>query len=55
MQNAWVGLALPFCMIGFWVVVAAVDMFRTPNTTHNTNGRFGQDATTLGSYKTVSR
>ena len=22
MQNVWVGLALPFCMLGFWFIAA---------------------------------
>ena len=34
MENSWVGLALPFCMIGFWVAAAVLDLLRTPNTPH---------------------
>lgn len=30
MNDSWVGLALPFGMIGFWLVVGIIDWLRTP-------------------------
>ena len=55
MQNSWAGLALPFCMIGYWFIAALVDFFRTPNTPHDRTSQLNRGTDTSGVYKPVSR
>ena len=55
MQNSWVGLALPICMIGYWFVAALVDLFRTPSTPHNRTSQPNRGTDASGIYKPASR
>ena len=55
MQNSWVGIALPFGMIGYWFIVALVGLIRTPNTPHNRTSQLHRGTDTASVYKSVSR
>lgn len=55
MQNSWVGLALPFGMIGYWFIAALLDLIRTPNTPHSRTSQLNRGADTADVYKPASR
>ena len=39
MGNSWVGIALPFGMIGFWLAVVIVELITTPTPPRDTGYR----------------
>lgn len=53
MNDSWVGLALPFGMIGFWFVVGIVGLVATPSQQHGSRPTLTRTNTGLGNAQTL--
>ncbi len=51
MDDSWTGLALPFGMIGLWVLFGVLEIFRTPDHTKDPSYRKDRNLEALGTYR----